>query len=55
MYKAALVGSNVEVTEESYTSKARFLDLYETPVYDPNDKKVHIFSEERTRTSAYAI
>jgi putative transposase len=47
MYKAALVGIRVDVTEESYTSKASFLDLDEIPVYDPNDKEQHVFSGKR--------
>jgi len=34
--KAELVGIKVEVSEESCTSKASFLDLDEIPVYDPN-------------------
>jgi putative transposase len=34
-YKAALVGIQVLVTEESYTSKASFLDGDPLPVYDP--------------------
>jgi putative transposase len=47
-YKAALVGITVEVTEESYTSKASFLDLDEIPTYTPNDETQHIFSGKRT-------
>ena len=46
-YKAALVGIRVEVNEESYTSKASFLDLDEIPVYDPNHKEQHVFSGKR--------
>jgi putative transposase len=46
-YKAQLVGITVEVTEESYTSKASFLDLDEMPVYHPNDEEQHIFSGKR--------
>ncbi len=46
-YKATLVGIQVEVTEESYTSKASFLDLDDIPVYDPNDETVHSFSGKR--------
>jgi putative transposase len=46
-YKAALVGITVEVTEESYTSKASFLDLDEIPTYKPNDETQHIFSGKR--------
>ncbi len=46
-YKAALVGIQVEVTEESYTSKASFLDLDEIPVYHTNDEEEHLFSGKR--------
>src|SRR5713101_7038508 len=46
-YKAALVGIQVEVREESYTSKASFLDLDPIPDYKPNDEAAHIFSGKR--------
>jgi len=46
-YKAALVGIQVEVREESYTSKASFLDLDPIPDYKPNDETVHVFSGKR--------
>jgi putative transposase len=46
-YKAALVGITVEVQEESYTSKASFLDLDEIPVYHPDDEQEHVFSGKR--------
>ena len=46
-YKAALVGIQVEVREESYTSKASFLDLDPIPTYTPNDEEEHIFSGKR--------
>ncbi len=46
-YKAMLVGIQVEVTEESYTSKASFLDLDPIPTYKPNDEAQHIFSGKR--------
>jgi putative transposase len=46
-YKAALVGIQVEVTEESYTSKASFLDLDPIPVYKRNDEEEHVFSGKR--------
>jgi putative transposase len=46
-YKAALVGIQVEVREESYTSKASFLDLDPIPDYKPNDEKRHVFSGKR--------
>jgi IS605 OrfB family transposase len=46
-YKASLVGIQVEVREESYTSKASFLDLDPIPDYKPNDEEQHIFSGKR--------
>jgi putative transposase len=46
-YKAELVGIQVEVREESYTSKASFLDLDPIPTYKPNDGEEHIFSGKR--------
>src|SRR5712692_10094780 len=46
-YKAALVGIQVEVREESYTSKASFVDLDPIPDYKPNDEEEHIFSGKR--------
>ncbi|TMD68162.1 MAG: IS200/IS605 family element transposase accessory protein TnpB [Chloroflexi bacterium] len=46
-YKAALVGIQVEIREESYTSKASFLDLDPIPTYTPHDEEEHIFSGKR--------
>jgi len=46
-YKAALVGLSVEVTEESYTSQASFVDLDAIPTHRPNDEMVHAFSGKR--------
>src|SRR6266851_3749788 len=46
-YKAALVGIQVEVREESYTSQASFVDLDPIPTYKPNDEEEHIFSGKR--------
>ena len=46
-YKAALVGIQVEIQEESYTSKASFLDLDPIPTYKPDDEEEHIFSGKR--------
>jgi IS605 OrfB family transposase len=46
-YKAALVGIQVEVREESYTSQASFLDLDPIPNYKPNDEEEHVFSGKR--------
>ena len=46
-YKAELVGIQVEVTEESYTSVASFVDLDPIPTYTPNDEEKHVFSGKR--------
>jgi putative transposase len=46
-YKATLVGIKVEVTEESYTSQASFVDLDPIPTYTPNDETQHVFSGKR--------
>jgi putative transposase len=46
-YKASLVGIQVEVQEESYTSKASFLDLDTIPTYKPNDDTEYSFSGKR--------
>jgi putative transposase len=46
-YKASLVGIRVEVQEESYTSKASFLDLDSIPTYKPNDEIEYAFSGKR--------
>ena len=45
-YKAMLVGIQVEVREESYTSKASFLDLDPIPDYVSGEEE-HIFSGKR--------
>jgi IS605 OrfB family transposase len=52
-YKAALVGIKVKVTEESYTSKASFLDQDEMPVYDPKRKEKPKFSGKRIKRGLY--
>ena len=46
-YKAALVGIQVEVQEESYTSQASFLDLDPIPTYKPGDETEYTFSGKR--------
>ena len=46
-YKASLVGIQVEVQEESYTSQASFLDLDPIPTYKPDDDMEYIFSGKR--------
>jgi putative transposase len=52
-YKAQLVGIQIILTEESYTSKASFLDLDPIPVYDPKDTTEHTFSGKRVKRGLY--
>jgi putative transposase len=51
-YKAELVGIRVEITEESYTSKASLLDLDPLPVRNTGDEK-HTFSGKRVKRGLY--
>jgi putative transposase len=50
-YKAELVGIQVQITEESYTSKASFLDSDSLPVYGAAD--VPPFSGRRVQRGLY--
>ena len=50
-YKAAEYGMKVEVTEESYTSKASFLDDDHIPTYEKGKK--HSFSGKRMKRGLY--
>jgi putative transposase len=53
-YKAALVGIQVKITEESYTSQASFLDADPLPVYDPQHKeKPPTFTGRRVKRGLY--
>src|SRR5712692_1406597 len=52
-YKAELVGITVLITEESYTSKASFLDRDPLPVRKPNDDAEYIFSGKRVYRGLY--
>ncbi len=52
-YKAELVGIRVEVTEESYTSKASLLDLDPLPVRKNGDDTKHTFSGKRVKRGLY--
>ena len=54
-YKAAFVGIHVCVTEESYTSKASFLDGDPLPVYDATDatQPAPRFSGKRVKRGLY--
>ena len=51
--KASKVGIEVVRIEESYTSKASFLDLDDIPVYDKNDKTEYKFSGKRISRGMY--
>ena len=51
-YKAALVGIQVKITEESYTSKASFLDEVPLPVFDPA-QPTPTFSGKRVKRGLY--
>ena len=53
-YKAALVGITVIITEESYTSKASFLDRDPLPTYDPERTEEPGFSGRRKGRWYYA-
>jgi putative transposase len=52
-YKAELVGITVKITEESYTSKASFLDLDPLPVRKNGDDTKYTFSGRRVRRGLY--
>lgn len=52
-YKAELAGIVVILTEESYTSKASFLDRDEMPVYTSNRKEQPKFSGKRIERGLY--
>jgi putative transposase len=54
MYKGALVGIRVIPHEESYTSKASFLDLDPLPAYDPSRDESLTFSGRRSGRWYYA-
>jgi len=52
-YKAKLVGIQVELQEESYTSKASFLDRDVIPTYNPNRTEKPRFSGKREQRGLY--
>lgn len=52
-YKARLSGIAVVLQEESYTSKASFLDWDELPVYDPTHPQQYEFSGKRVKRGLY--
>ena len=52
-YKAVLVGIQVIVTEESYTSKASFLDGDPLPVFGDANGPLPVFSGRRVKRGLY--
>ena len=52
-YKAQLAGIVVKIQEESYTSKASFLDLDPLPVYNPANQNKPCFSGKREKRGLY--
>jgi putative transposase len=52
-YKAKLAGIRFVLQEESYTSKASFLDGDPIPTYDPNRKEPPAFSGKRIKRGLY--
>src|SRR5215468_1632616 len=52
-YKARFVSIAVVIQEESYTSKASFLDWDDLPIYDPADPKQYEFSGKRVARALY--
>ncbi len=52
-YKAKLAGIQVILTEESYTSKASFLDNDRIPVYKTSEKNQLTFSGKRVKRGLY--
>ena len=51
-YKCEIEGINIKLQEESYTSKASFLDLDGIPIYGNNNSKI-IFSGYRKSRGLY--
>nr|WP_287518746.1 IS200/IS605 family accessory protein TnpB-related protein [Okeania sp. SIO2C2] len=52
-YKAKIVGINIIITEESYTSKASFIDNDLIPVYNKGQKNHVTFSGKRVKRGLY--
>ncbi|HAC66214.1 MAG TPA: transposase [Cyanothece sp. UBA12306] len=52
-YKGSMVGIKVIITEESYTSKASFLDNDPLPVYQKGQKNQVTFSGKRVKRGLY--
>lgn len=53
LYKCQFEGIRVIVQEESYTSKASFLDNDKIPTYKKNDTRAYKFSGKRIKRGLY--
>lgn len=53
LYKAEMAGIKVILKEESYTSKASFIDNDPIPVYKKDEKKLSKFSGKRVKRGLY--
>jgi putative transposase len=52
-YKCGMYGINLIINEESYTSKASFLDNDAIPTYKKDDEENHVFSGNRIHRGLY--
>src|SRR5262249_18885399 len=52
-YKAKLAGIRFILQEESYTSRASFLDNDSLPTYDPKQEGKYVFSGKRVKRGLY--
>ncbi len=52
-YKCEEAGINFFVTEESYTSKASFIDMDELPIYKKDNDNLYSFSGKRIKRGLY--
>ena len=52
-YKCKFEGINVIITEESYTSKASFIDNDQLPVYKQGNTQEYKFSGKRVKRGLY--
>jgi len=52
-YKAELVGMQVKITEESYTSQVSFLDGDPLPIYDAQRQEPPVFRGKRVKRGLY--
>ena len=52
-YKAKLAGIRFMLQEESYTSRASFLDGDAIPTYAPKQEGTHVFSGKRVKRGLY--